>query len=142
MKTKTITTDNFKTYECNIKLIADNPKLKLIKETFTFNEGNENSWTGIAKYSDIQTIEYLELEAKMQLNEMLNRKLKDDIFMVSNWKAGKAMVILEMDNFDDLDVIKAKLENSLIFRVEQVGIQLWVRYDNLFKQLYLNKEAI
>ena len=52
------------------------------------------------------------------------------------------MVILEMDNFDDLDVIKAKLENSLIFRVEQVGIQLWVRYDNLFKQLYLNKEAI
>ena len=78
----------------------------------------------------------------MQLNEMLNRKWKDDIFMVSNWKAGKAMVILEMDNFDDLDVIKAKLENSLIFRVEQVGIQLWVRYDNLFKQLYLNKEAI
>ena len=32
MKTKTITTDNFKTYECNIKLIADNPKLKLFKE--------------------------------------------------------------------------------------------------------------
>ena len=59
MKTKTITTDNFKTYEYNINLIADNPKLKLIKETFTFNEGNENSWTGIAKYSDIQTIEYL-----------------------------------------------------------------------------------
>ena len=56
---KTITTDNFKIYECNKNLIVNNPKLKLIKETFTFNEGNENSWTTLSKYSDIQTIEYL-----------------------------------------------------------------------------------
>ena len=28
---KTITTDNFKIYECNKNLIVNNPKLKLIK---------------------------------------------------------------------------------------------------------------
>ena len=76
---------------------------------------------------------------------MLNRKLKDDMFMVWDWHTGtdmgEDMVVLGMDNFDDLDVIKAKLENSLIFRVEQVGTQLWVKWDDLFKQLYLNKEA-
>ena len=77
----------------------------------------------------------------MQLNEMLNKKLKDDMVMVSDWNTGfdmgEDMVVLGFDNFDDLDVINDILNSSLIFKVEQIGIQLWVKWDNLFKQLYL-----
>ena len=62
MKTIKLTSKNFEDYKSNKKLIDNNPKVKLIQEIFSFDEGNENGWTTLPKYSDKQTIEYITIK--------------------------------------------------------------------------------
>ena len=78
----------------------------------------------------------------MKLNKMLNKKLENEKNLIEKVSFcnnnGEDVAILNMNDFEGLDLVKEKLESSMVFYVEQVGIQLWVYFDKLFIQMYLD----
>tara|TARA_R110000824_G_scaffold387700_1_gene583080 strand:- start:286 stop:549 length:264 start_codon:yes stop_codon:yes gene_type:complete len=84
----------------------------------------------------------------MTLNEMLNKKLKNEMSLISKWKVDEdGLVFLNFRYYDEkaekwagmenLEIVKNILDNSLIFDVEELGKTLMVDFDSLYKQLYL-----
>ena len=61
MKTEKIITDDYRHHKALIRLLKNSFKYEIVSEQFIFNEGNENNWTLLGKYSDKQIIEYKEI---------------------------------------------------------------------------------
>ena len=79
----------------------------------------------------------------MELNKAVNTKLKNHMHLIDKWEATDKLVILTFEKFEDLEKVKAVIDNSLVLHVDLYETKfvsglckLHIVWDNLFRRMY------